>query len=222
MRYLTAFVRCPLLVFAAFALLGGRELAADPAPPVISAQTVSGGYDVRAFGAKGDGVAVDSPAINRAINAASAAGGGTVRFGAGTYLSGSIRLKSNISLYFDQGATLVASSPGDGGVYDPPEENPAAGKYQDFGHAHWHNSLIWGEGLENVSILGPGRLYGKGLVREDGGPDGRGNKTISLKLCRNVTIRDVTIQHGGWFGILATGVDNLTIRVVVQISLLAL
>ena len=48
-------------------------------------------------------------------------------------------------------------------------------------------------------------------MRDDNGPDGRGNKTISLKLCRNVTIRDVTIQHGGWFGILATGVDNLTI-----------
>ena len=43
------------------------------------------------------------------------------------------------------------------------------------------------------------------------GLDGRGNKAISLKLCRNVTLRDVVIQHGGWFGVLATGVDNLTI-----------
>ncbi len=208
MRKLTAGVRRPLLAVAAFALLGGcRELAADT-PPIPSA---AGGYDVRAFGAKGNGVTVDGPAIDRAISAAAAVGGGTVRFGAGTYLSGSIHLKSNISLFLDQGATLVASSPGDGGQYDPPEENAAAGKYQDFGHTHWHNSLIWGEGLENVSILGPGRLWGKGLVRDDGGPDGRGNKAISLKLCRNVTIRDVTIQHGGWFGILATGVDNLTI-----------
>ena len=131
--------------------------------------------------------------------------------GRGTYLSGSVHLRSNITLFFDQGATLVAAAPGQDGQYDPPEENPAADKYQDFGHTHWHNSLIWGEGLENVSILGPGRLWGKGLVREDNGLDGRGNKTISLKLCRNVTIRDVTIQHGGWFGILATGVDNLTI-----------
>lgn len=204
----TAFVRRPLLAVAAFALLGGcRELAADTSPIPSGA----GGYDVRAFGAKGDGVTVDSPAINRAISAAAAVGGGTVRFGAGTYLSGSIHLKSNISLFLDQGATLVAASPGDGGQYDAPEANPAAGKYQDFGHTHWHNSLIWGEGLENVSILGPGRLWGRGLVRNDNGADGRGNKTISLKLCRNVTIRDVTIRHGGWFGILATGVDNLTV-----------
>ena len=166
---------------------------------------------MRAFGAKGDGVAVDSPAIDRAIAAASDAGGGMVRFPAGTYLSGSIHLKSNIALFLDQGATVVAASPGDGGEYDAPEANPTAGAYQDFGHTHWHNSLIWGEGLENVSILGPGRLYGKGLVNGEQGSAGRGNKTISLKLCRNVTIRDVTIQHGGWFGILATGVDNLTI-----------
>ena len=178
--------------------------AADPAPTV-------GGYDVRAYGAKGDGTTGDGAAIEKTISAAAAAGGGTVRFPAGTYLSGSVHLRSNITLFFDQGATLVAASPGQDGQYDPPEENPAAGKFQDFGHAHWHNSLIWGEGLENVSILGPGRLWGRGLVREDNGPDGRGNKTISLKLCRNVTIRDVTIQHGGWFGILATGVDNLTI-----------
>ena len=193
-----------VLLFAGFCR---GVAAADPAP----IPSAAGGYDVRAFGAKGDGVTVDGPAIDRAIHAAAAAGGGTVRFGAGTYLSGSIHLKSNISLFLDQGATLVAASPGDGGQYDAPEANPTAGAYQDFGHTHWHNSLIWGEGLENVSILGPGRLWGKGLVRDDNGPDGRGNKTISLKLCRNVTIRDVTIQHGGWFGILATGVDNLTI-----------
>ena len=204
MKSIAASTRRPLLL-AAFLLAGlCRMAAADPTP-------AAGSYDVRAYGAKGDGITGDGAAIEKAIGAASAAGGGTVRFGAGTYLSGSVHLRSNITLYLDAGATLVAAAPGQDGQYDPPEENPAAGKYQDFGHTHWHNSLIWGEGLENVSILGPGRLWGRGLVRNDGGPDGRGNKTISLKLCRNVTIRDVTIQHGGWFGILATGVDNLTI-----------
>ena len=91
---------------------------------------------MRAFGAKGDGMTVDSPAIDRAISAAAAAGGGMVRFPAGTYLSGSIHLKSNIALFLDQGATLVAASPSEGGQYDPPEANPTAGAYQDFGHTH--------------------------------------------------------------------------------------
>jgi polygalacturonase len=201
-----------------------------------------GGFDVRAFGAKGDGKALDTPAVNSAIDAAAAAGGGTVRFPAGTYRCFSIHLKSNVALYLDQGATILAADPAEkDGQYDPPEPNQWD-QYQDFGHSHWHNSLIWGENLENISILGPGRIWGKGLVRTGnqsrtkqqndalgnapsdprGGPfgypnprdavePGWGNKSISLKLCRNVIIRDITILHGGHFAILATGVDNLTI-----------
>src|SRR4029453_16838181 len=57
----------------------------------------AGLYDVKAFGAKGDGRTLDTPAINRAIATAAAKGGGTVRFPAGTYLSVSIHLKSNIA-----------------------------------------------------------------------------------------------------------------------------
>ncbi len=57
-----------------------------------------------------------------------------------------------------------------------------------------------------------GRIFGRGLGRDENGAAGRGNKSISLKACGNVTLRDYTIQHGGWFGILATGVDNLTIN----------
>jgi polygalacturonase len=134
-------------------------------PPVQKSAPFSGAFEVRKFGAKGDGKALDSPAINKAIAAAAAAGGGTVLFTAGTYRSFSIRLKSNVALYLDQGATILAAHPNDGdGKYDLPEPNPWD-QYQDFGHSHWHNSLIWGENLENVSILGPGRIWGKGLVR---------------------------------------------------------
>src|SRR4051812_17506204 len=81
-------------------------------------------YDVRAFGATGDGKTIDTPAINKAIDAASAAGGGTVNFPAGTYLSVSIHLKSNITLYLDQGATIVAADSTPGKItYDSPEPN---------------------------------------------------------------------------------------------------
>lgn len=199
-------------------------------------------FDVKEFGAKGDGKALDSPAVNKAIDAAAAAGGGTVVFPAGSYRCFSIRLKSNVGLYLDHGSTIVAADPRDGdGKYDPPEPNQWD-EYQDFGHTHWHNSLIWGENIENVSITGPGRIWGKGLVRagnqsrtkvendalphvipdrkpgpfgypnlSDAVESGWGNKAISLKLSRNVLIRDVSILHGGHFAILATGVDNLTI-----------
>src|SRR5690349_14663781 len=65
-------------------------------------------YNVRAFGAKGDGKALDSPSINRAIAAASSKGGGTVYLPPGIYRSFSIQLKSNIMLYLEQGSTLLA------------------------------------------------------------------------------------------------------------------
>lgn len=207
------------------------------------------GYDVKAFGAMGDGKTLDTDAINKTIEAAAAAGGGTVYFPAGTYLSFSIRLKNNIALYLDAGAVLLAADPTQHkGKYDLPEPNEWD-MYQDFGHSHWQNSLIWGIGLHDVSILGPGMIYGKGLTRRGPGPraearpgdapvslgggqtgarpqtplgegaqrsasnsmDGQGNKAIALKLCRNVTIRDVSILMGGHFALLATGVDNLTI-----------
>jgi polygalacturonase len=123
-------------------------------------------YDVRTFGATGGGKQLDTPAINKAIDQANRNGGGTVHFPAGTYLCYSIRLKSNVALYLDQGATILAADnplePGAEG-YDPPEPNEWD-PYEDFGHSHWHNSLIWGENLENVSILGPGMIDGKGLT----------------------------------------------------------
>jgi polygalacturonase len=181
------------------------------------------GFNVRVYGAKGDGAAVDSPAINRAIDAAAAAGGGTVLFPAGVYLSYSIRLKSKVGLYLGEGAVLLAASvPPEGteiGGYDAAEPQGDWAPYQDFGHNHWHNSLIWGEGLDGVSITGPGLIWGRGLSRgwENGpySPDetlkGVGNKSIALKNCRNVLLRDFRILEGGWFGLLATGVDNLTI-----------
>src|SRR6266508_4591306 len=79
----------------------------------------AGVFNVRAFGAKGDGKTLDTTAINRTIETAAAAGGGTVRFPAGTYRSFSIHLKSNISLYLDHGATILAADPKDGdGKYD--------------------------------------------------------------------------------------------------------
>jgi polygalacturonase len=153
---------------------------------------------------------MDSPGINKAIDEASINGGGTVLLPAGNYLCGSIHLKSNINLLIDQGATIIAATIEEGGIYDEPEvsEND---KFQDFGHSHWRNSLIWGENLENVSITGSGKIYGKGLVRNNGKGDKRPNKSIALRRCKNVLLRDFTILQGGWFGILATGVDNFTL-----------
>ena len=172
-----------------------------------------GFYNVKNFGAKGDGAHIDSPAINAAIEAASAQGGGTVYFPAGVYQSYSIRLKSNISFYLDHGAVLKAAVPTDSMHYDLPEENPSD-DYQDFGHSHWQNSLMWGIGLHDVSIQGFGLIDGtEGITRGQAKMNGHpaANKAIALKECRNVTIRDISMLKCGHFAMLLTGVDNLTI-----------
>jgi polygalacturonase len=142
-------------------------LAALTATSMASAQTSPRIFDVRAHGATGDGVTLDTGAINQAIAAAAAVGGGTVVFPAGTYASFSIHLKSNVALYLDAGSTILAAEPPAdlASGYDAPEPNPGTDLYEDFGHSHWHNSLIWGEGLENISITGPGRIFGRGLSR---------------------------------------------------------
>jgi polygalacturonase len=187
---------------------GASQCADKPATPIV--QNV---FDVKTFGATGDGKTLDTTAINKAIAAASAAGGGTVYFPAGSYLSGSIPMASNIAIFLDQGSKIEASA--DPKDYDPGEPNEWGDKYeyQDFGHSHWHNSLIWGENLENISIVGPGLIHGKGLSRghEQLKLVGSvGNKAISLKNCRNVILRDVSMLSCGHFAILATGVDNFT------------
>ncbi len=169
-------------------------------------------YNVKDFGAKGDGKHIDSPAINAAIIKASEDGGGTVYFPAGTYASYSIRLASNICLHLDHGATIKAAVPDANGAYDLPEENPS--KYQDFGHSHWKNSLIWGIGLHDIAITGGGLIDGtdglsRGRATMNGFP--AANKAIALKECRNVTIRDISMLRCGHFAMLLTGVDNLTI-----------
>ena len=169
-------------------------------------------YNITDFGAKGDGKTNNTKAINAAVEAASKNGGGTVFFPAGNFLSYTIRLKSHITLHLDQGAVLIGDQEKNGVGYDLPEADAWYKKFQDFGHSYWRNSLIYGDSLRDIAIEGQGMIWGKGLYTYDK-PDikGSGNKAIGLKNCFNVTIRDVSILHGGHFCILATGVDNLTI-----------
>ena len=176
----------------------------------VSAQGVF--YNVMDYGAKGDGKTNNTRAINSAIDAAAKNGGGTVYFPAGDFLSFTIRLKSNITLHLGQGAVLIADKEVDGIGYDVPDEPKWYSKFQDFGHSYWKNSLIYGDSLHNIAIIGNGMIWGKGLQTYDK-PEltGSGNKAIGFKNCYNLTIRDISILHGGHFGILATGVDNLTI-----------
>ncbi len=214
----------------------GAGLLAGLLPFPAHAATV---IDVRTHGARGDGKAIDSPAINAAIAAAaSRPAGGTVLVPAGRYRCFSIRLRSRVTLSLAKGAVIEAA---EGTGYDMPEDIEQL--YQDFGHSHWRNSLIWGDDLHDVAILGPGLIDGAGLTRDGPGarwkaqtgerplsmrgmsaqdigklePDaaamrGRGNKAIALRNGRNVNLTGFTMRKCGHFAILATGTQGLTIR----------
>lgn len=167
-----SFLKFPsLCLLASCSLLAGEDVQPSRA------------FDVRSYGAQGDGKHLDSPAIQKAIDAAAEAGGGMVRFPAGIYLSYSIRLKSHIDLHFEQGSVLLAAAPDKAsGAYDAPEPNEWDA-FQDFGHSHWQNSLIWGIGLEDISITGPGLINGEGLTRRGPGPrrkEAAGDTPLSL------------------------------------------
>ena len=180
---------------------------------VLSVSAQKTFYNVLDYGAKGDGKINNTKAINSAIDDAAKNGGGTIYFPAGDYLSYTIRLQSNITIHLDQGAVLIGDKEVNGVGYDLPEKETWYSEYQDFGHSYWKNSLIYGDNLHDIAITGQGMIWGKGLYTHDK-PDikGSGNKAIALKNCFNVSIKDISILHGGHFCILATGVDNLIIH----------
>jgi len=204
------------LLNLAFCLIAAAALTAGAQDNTGSQIIQSRGkqtYNVFSYGAVGNGKSLDSPAINRAIDACAQNGGGTVYLPAGVYLSGSIHLKSKINLFLDAGAVILGA-PQTMKAYDPPEEFTGTA-YQDGGHTYFHNSLIWGENLTDVSITGQGMINGGGLTKDDRevgqGAIKMGDKAIALKRCRNILLRDVTIFHGGHFAVLLTGCDNVTV-----------
>ncbi|MEW2400582.1 glycosyl hydrolase family 28 protein [Streptomyces sp. NPDC046862] len=199
--------RWAAIVFCAFAIVLGLThppaLATPQQRPAAPAE-----FDVRDYGAKGGGSTNDTPAINKAITAANAAGGGTVRFPAGQYKSkNTIHMKSEVTLQVDKGATLQGSS---ADTYDPPEDNPYD-DYQDYGHSHFHNAMIHGDRLTNIGFVGEGVIDGLGNLITGTPKSGEADKIISLTRCDGLRIGDgLTLRRGGHFAALINGCKNVT------------
>ncbi len=182
--------------------VGGLALAVAPS---ASAATT---FNVRDFGATGDGSTNDTAAINRTIVAANAAsGGGIVQFPAGTYRSAnSIHMLSNVTLDLASGATIMGSS---GTGYDHAEPNPYDA-YQDYGHSHFHDAMIWGDRLTNIGFTGTGTIDGGGNLITGNPGTGQADKIISLTRCSNLMFNGITLRRGGHFAALINGCDNVT------------
>jgi polygalacturonase len=156
--------------------------------------------DVRAHGARGDGRADDTRAIQSAIDHA-ARSRGTVRVPAGEYVAGTLHLRSHLTVYLDAGASLIASRRDD--AFDAPEPRrprPVA----DSETADHRFALLQGRGIEAITLVGPGRIDGNRRSRA-------GPKPIALRECRNVRIRDLTIDNAGNYAVALLGCDDVEI-----------
>lgn len=181
----------------------------------------SGKWDVKNFGVKADANEDATDQINEAIEYLHRLGGGTLLFSDGVYNVRTVRLKSNVYLYVDKGATIRALkggdapestwfsdkkyrsglSPTDSGPYDESENWLTK---QDVGHHYFRNSMFFGERLDNVKIIGRGYITGNGnLVTGDrvmnNPPDNRNDKMFTLKLCTNVEIGGVYREENLWY-----------------------
>ena len=173
-------------------LAGFAALALSLGAPL---ETHAATFDVKAFGAKADGKTLDRDAINKAIDAAAAAGGGTVYFPAGTYVTGSIRLRSNITLQLDTGPSSKHRP------IRPPTIRRAkpVGKVPGVRPQPLAQQPDLGRRPRKCIHRGrrPDQRQGALTARS---PATGGDKAIALKLCRNVTLRDFSILNGGHFG----------------------
>mgnify|MGYP000853445622 CR=1 FL=1 len=163
-------------------------------------------FNVRDYGAAGDGKTIDTAAINKAMEACFEAGGGRVDFPPGRFLIGTIKLKSNVSLFLEDGARIVGTTNLNEYYYpQPPDFMPEA----RFGK--WHRGLIVGENVENVTISGQGIIDGNKVFDPTGEERMRGPHTITFINCKNFTIRDISIVDSANYAIFFQLSDNVEI-----------
>ncbi|HOE10817.1 MAG TPA: glycoside hydrolase family 28 protein [bacterium] len=193
-------------LFAALFVAGTLLVLCAQESPVYGA--AAGQFEVRRYGATGDGQTKDTAAIQKAIDACSESGGGTVYFAPGNYISGSLHIRSNVTLYLDTGATLLESP--DNEDFDPYEElNYKTDSDEET--TYFHYSLIWGENVEKIAILGQGTIDGNRKKRH-------GPKPIAFKRCRDIAIRDITIRNSPNYCISLLGCDYVNIDGVTALN----
>ena len=154
-------------------------------------------YNIRTYGAKGDKTTLDTAALQAAIDACAADGGGTVLVPAGTFVIGTTELKSNVTLHIAAGGTLLGS--GDGKQYHAVDAIPLHGD-TTLNDGNW--ALLFAVKARNISIEGPGTIDGQGAqfhsaVRGTPPPSGiGGNKRpyhVLVYQCENFSVRNISL-----------------------------
>lgn len=171
-------------------------------------------FNARGFGVAGDGQTLDSAAIQSAIDACAARGGGTVYLPAGRYLTGSLFLRDNISLYLDPGAVILGS--------ENPDDYPIIHSRWEGKHQDTHAPLIAGQNLDNISVTGRGKIDGRGAIwwkaKMDGTLAHPRPRLISFSDCTNILIEGITAVNSPSWTINPVHCQNVNIRGVTIIN----
>jgi len=188
-----------------------------PNTSVVKAAKTSPFFNVADYGAVGDGKILCTEAIQKTVDICAAAGGGTVHFPAGKYLSGAIFLKSNVTLHIGEGATLLAST----NFEDFPPFKP---RWSILSDDTIRSSLITGIDLENIAVTGRGTLNGQGrpwweaLRKDKNRKEGQEEiltygrpRVINLYRCRNILLQGVTIVDSPSWTVHPVGCENLVV-----------
>lgn len=189
--------------FAAAALVTQKRLSAAPASSSTPGHDLgTRTYNIRDFGAKGDGTTLDTKALQSAINACHQDGGGTVLVPAGTFCIGTVELKSNINLHVAAGGKLLGSS--DGKQYHAVDAIPLSGD-STLEDGNW--ALLFAVHATNITVEGPGIIDGQGIQfhspsRGVPPPSGLGGAnrpyTLLYYRCENLTIRNIQLLRSAF------------------------
>jgi polygalacturonase len=196
-----------VIVSLYLSILGSSTVAIGPSPF----------FNIADYGAVGNGATLCTEAIQKAVDACAASGGGTVYIPAGKYLSGAIFLKSNVTLNISEGATLLAST----NFEHFPPFKPG---WRILSDDTQRSSLITGVDLENIAITGRGKIDGQGkpwweaLQKDKNAKEGQPKiltygrpRVINLYRCRNVRIDGITIVDSPSWTVHPVGCDNVVV-----------
>ena len=204
---------CPCILVLSCALLaaGCADRAAAIKASVVRAEVC----DPMAFGARADGVAKDTAALQAAIDSCATDGGGAVVLRRGVFLSGTIRLRSHVTLRIEAGATLRGSQDdADYPFIDPPVVNT---QLADTRHA-----LVYAQSATGVRIEGGGTIDGNADIDKWRGmslPEGQRPMAIFTVLSKDVAIEGVTVRDAGVWAVVNMNVEHLVIRGITVDSL---